>query len=62
MSDDIFPDARWGNAEAKLPDWRGKPDDDADDDAELPATPPDVVAMLGFDPLEKEEAEPEVEK
>ena len=28
-------------------------DDSPDDDEELPETPADVVALLGFDPLDK---------
>lgn len=50
---DALPDAHWGTAEAPLPDWREGDDDDPDpDDEELPETPPDVIAMLGFDPLD----------
>lgn len=37
-------------------DWRSHdaPDDDPDDEL-LPTTPPEVVAVLGFDPLEDED-------
>jgi uncharacterized protein len=49
-----LPDARWGTAATPLPDWRRAGlDDDADPDDELlPETPPDVIAALGFDPLD----------
>lgn len=46
-----FPQARFGSAEAPLPDWHEMADGGLDDDEELGETPPDVVAMLGFDPL-----------
>ena len=50
MSD--FPDVHFGTANAPDVDWR-KAEDDADPDDELlERTSPDVVAMLGFDPLE----------
>ena len=52
-----LPDIHFGSAAAWKINWRGEPDDDGDDD-ELAETPPDVVAMLGFDPAE-EVAEPE---
>ena len=45
-------DARWGTADTPLPDWRNAEDDDRDDDEEFADTPPDVIAMLGFDPKE----------
>lgn len=61
MSDkmsDTLPDASFGAADAPLPDWRKDDTDDTpDDDEPLVETPEDVIAMLGFDPLE--EAEPE---
>lgn len=50
-----FPDAQFGSAseedsgEADLPDT-----DEEDDDEELVETPPDVIAMLGFDPKEED--------
>lgn len=55
-----LPDVHFGPVGQPLPDWRkarteideGQTDDD--DDELLPETPPDVVAMLGFDPLELE--------
>ena len=38
-------------------DWRLELIDDIDpDDEEMQQTPPDVVAVLGFDPLDEEEA------
>ena len=42
----------FGDPEKPPPKWREEPDDEDPDDEELPETPPDVVAMLGFDPLE----------
>ena len=35
------------------PNWR-KDDDPDPDDEELPKTPPHVVMMLGFDPLDED--------
>lgn len=49
-----LPQAHFGDIEKKPLPWRGKIKDDPDDDEELAQTPPDVVAMLGFDPLEAE--------
>lgn len=46
MSD--FPDAHFGSAESKPPNWRKTTDADPDD--EEIETPEDVVMMLGFDP------------
>ena len=46
-----LPLAHFGEV-AKPAGWRGLPFDDTDDDMELAVTPPDVIAMLGFDPLE----------
>lgn len=37
-----------------LPDWREENEDEDSDDEELDETPPDVVAMLGFDPKEED--------
>ena len=50
----MLPDAHFGSPTAKPLDWRDEEfeDDAPDDDAELEETPPDVVAMLGFDPLD----------
>ena len=50
-----LPDVHWGSADAKPADWRNAPDEVDPDDEELPETPPDVVAMLGFDPLDYDE-------
>lgn len=49
-----LPDVFFGSPEAKPINWRSERYDDPepDDDAELPETPEDVIAMLGFDPLE----------
>jgi hypothetical protein len=59
---DDFPFISFGRAESddsKLIDWRNEPDPSgADDDEELKTTPPDVVAMLGFDPLDEDNDEP----
>ncbi len=40
--------------EGKIVDWRKELENepDVDDDEELDVTPPDVIAMLGFDPKE----------
>jgi 8-oxo-dGTP pyrophosphatase MutT (NUDIX family) len=56
MSDDPeFPEAHWDDVDTPLPNWRDSEDDDADPDDELlEETPPDVVAMLGFDPLDED--------
>jgi hypothetical protein len=58
MSDN-FPIAYFGNMKKARPDWREEQDDTPDDDEELPETPADVIAMLGFDPAleDTEEAE-----
>jgi len=50
----MLPEAHWGNAEEPLPDWRGSIDEDPDDE-EMENTPPDVIAMLGFDPKDMTE-------
>ena len=47
------PMAWFGKAGAKPVDWRKVDDDDIDPDDEEIETPPDVVAMLGFDPAEE---------
>jgi hypothetical protein len=47
-------DVYFGDADSEPPDWRSVDtdiDDDPDDEL-LAETPADVVAMLGFDPLE----------
>jgi hypothetical protein len=51
----LLPDAHFGPPAANPLDWRDEEfeDDAPDDDAELTETPPDVVAMLGFDPLDE---------
>lgn len=55
-----LPDVHFGTAETPLPDWRATANDDdgGDDDEELPKTPPDVIAMLGFDPRTIDDAGP----
>jgi hypothetical protein len=54
---DKFPNAKFGTATAPLPDWRQGEDEPDPDDEELAETPPDVIAMLGFDPKEIDEEE-----
>lgn len=50
-----LPQAHFGTAKETPPNFRTQePDEDADDE-EMAETPPDVVAMLGFDPLDSEE-------
>lgn len=51
MSNVWWPGVHFGSADAPLPDPCPDPDD-GPDDAELAVTPPDVVALLGFDPRE----------
>jgi hypothetical protein len=47
-----LPEARWGTADTPLPPVEDDDPDDMDPDDELLSeTPPDVIAMLGFDPL-----------
>ena len=46
-------------ASGALPDWRQLPDPPDPDDELLSKTPPDVVSMLGFDPLEIEDGPPD---
>lgn len=48
-----FPQAYVGHVGGALPDWRDAAfaEEEKDDDDELQETPPDVLAMLGFDPL-----------
>ena len=57
MSGPLLPGVRFGDESTDKLDWRDLDgqDDDADDDELLAETPPDVVAMLGFDPLELED-------
>jgi hypothetical protein len=50
-----FPYAHFGRVDKKPVDWRKVPDPDPDD--EQIVTPPDVVAMLGFDPDKEPDAE-----
>ncbi len=52
-------DVHFGAVDAALPDWRSESiaDDEDPDDGVLRPTPPEVIAMLGFDPLEFEEAD-----
>ena len=45
------PDAHFGEADSKRPDWRKTKDPDPDD--EEIETPKDVVMMLGFDPAKE---------
>lgn len=48
-----LPEVHFGDADRPLPNWREHPEEGADDDEELAQTPVDVVAMLGFDPLDE---------
>ena len=57
MSDNLS-DSHFGDVGKPLPDWRKIEDDTPDDDEPLAETPPDVTDMLGFDPLEEDDAEP----
>ncbi len=55
-----LPQAHFGEVRAPLPDWRKdktKRHSERDDDEELAESPPDVVTMLGFDPLDLEDEE-----
>lgn len=53
MSDDkTLPDVHFG-AVGMASKLRATHDDDPDDDEELANTPQDVIAILGFDPLEE---------
>ena len=47
-----------GEAGAPIKPWREvlDPNDEDPDDEQLAVTPPDVVAALGFDPLDEDEA------
>ncbi len=45
-------DIYFGNTDNELPDWRLSDTDDDPDDELLAETPADVIAMLGFDPLD----------
>lgn len=52
--DDELPMAHFGPVGTPLPDESDWTDDPDPDDEELDETPPDVIAMLGFDPLDEE--------
>ena len=50
-----LPEVHYGSANDKPLNWRkAKADDVPDDDSELDETPPDTIALLGFDPSELE--------
>ena len=51
MASDL-PNVKYGTVDAAKIDWRNQPDPIDPDDDELDETPPDVIAMLGFDPKE----------
>lgn len=60
---DTQHEVHFGEVGAALPDWRADPDvinDEDPDDELLPETPEDVVAVLGFDPLDLELGDDEV--
>lgn len=48
-----FPDVHFGRSSDSL-DWREYADEIDPDDEELTKSPPDLIAMLGFDPKELE--------
>lgn len=50
----LLPDVQFNEQEDI--DWRDIPDESLDDDMPLEKTPDDVIEMLGFDPLELNEA------
>lgn len=45
-----LPQVHFGHVGAKPKNWRDSQLKELDDDSELLETPPDVLAMLGFDP------------
>lgn len=50
LPNEVWHGAAWGKADAPVSvDWKYDPTPDPDDE-ELAATPPDIIAMLGFDP------------
>lgn len=49
----MLPELHFGYVTQKPIDWRKHKDESKDDDALLPKTPPDVIGMLGFDPLKE---------
>lgn len=53
----MLPNAYFGSPEAGTLNWRDEDFEDAQvDDAELSETPEETVSLLGFDPLELENA------
>lgn len=52
---EAMPELHFGKADSKPINWREYKDDSLDDDEPLDKTPPSVVAILGFDPLEADE-------
>ena len=49
-----LPDVHFGRVHEKPRDWREELKNESDDDdEELSRTPPDVVALLGFDPAKE---------
>jgi len=58
MPSPSLPDVAFGEADAPKLDWRKERDDDEDpDDEEFLETPEDVHELLGFDPLDPDEAQ-----
>lgn len=59
MMSDLFPNAIFGTPSDDDEDedevLEDTDSDFGDDDEELPETPPDVVAQLGFDPAKEED-------
>lgn len=56
MDKEQLPDLHFGEASDE-PEAQELPEleDEADDDDELPHTPPEIIAVLGFDPLDDED-------
>ena len=50
---DELGDVHFGQAKDRPPNWRDVKDDDEDGGDEDKPTPPEVVAMLGFDPADE---------
>jgi hypothetical protein len=56
-----IPEAHFGALDQPHRNWRevlANEPEQPDDDELLPETPPDIIGMLGFDPLELEDDDP----
>lgn len=52
----LLPDVHYGEVKDEEPsDELPKLEDETDDDEPLKVTPPDVVEILGFDPLDEDD-------